>query len=143
MRLGFTLDACKIDDVLLPYHHHHHRVKPLLLPLLHLPHQLPTIDAHHCSTTTPPLAHYKLPHQQIGGSLDLIVAIELVSRIILGFYWCILAGKSICRRAVLRHGREKGENAGGGIKNASFLSTEETLWPRALSPNSPGGRVKP
>ena len=42
MRLGFTLDACKIDDVLLRYHHHH-RVKPLLLPLLHLPHQLPTI----------------------------------------------------------------------------------------------------
>ena len=52
MRLGFTLDACKIDDVLLPYHHHH-RVKPLLLPLLHL--QLPAIAAHHCSTTTPPL----------------------------------------------------------------------------------------
>ena len=95
MRLGFTLDACKIDDVLQPYHHHH-RVKPLLLPLLHL--QLPTIDVHHCSTTTPPLAHYKLPHQQIGDSLDLIVAIELIFRIILRFYRWILARKWISSR---------------------------------------------
>ena len=107
MRLGFTLDACKIDDVPLPYHHHH-RVKPLLPPLLHL--QLHTIDAHHCSTTTPPLAHYKLPHQQIGDSLDLIVAIELICRIILRFYRWILARKWDLARGVFAREREREKN---------------------------------
>ena len=139
MRLGFTLYACKIDDVLLPYHHHH-RVKPLLPPLLHL--QLPTIDAHHCSTTTPPLAHYKLPHQQIGGSLDLIVAIELICRIILGFYRWILAGKWICRRA--SHGREKGENEQEEEKKEPAAAIHTlTLSPRALGSTTPGRSVKP
>ena len=138
MRLGFTLDACKIDDVLLSYHHHH-RVKPLLPPLLHL--QLHTIDAHHCSTTTPPLAHYKLSHQQIEDSVGLIVAIELICRIIFGFYRWILAGKWIWPE-LFSHGREKGEkNAGGEEELGAGLSTELTLWPRALAPNSPGPRV--
>ena len=137
MRLGFTLDACKIDDVPLPYHHHH-RVKPLLPPLLHL--QLHTIDAHHCSTTTPPLAHYKLPHQQIGDSLDLIVAIEQI-----GDSLDFIGGFGLENGSALElfsQGREKGEkNAGGEEELGAGLATELTLWPRALAPNSPGPRV--
>ena len=140
MRLGFTLDACKIDDVLLPYHHHH-RVKPLLPPLLHL--QLHTIDAHHCSTTTPPLSHYKLSHQQIEDSLDLIVAIELICRIIFGFYRWIWAGKWIWRRA--SHGRERGrrERAEAEKKEPAAAIHTLTLSPRALGSNAPGRSVKP